>query len=136
MAQTSEENFARRSATSLKRTNSTPGITGAKGSRYFSLCGGGDRAHGAAVKAVLEREELRADVSCLRAEEAGVGAGQLQRGLPGFGAAVGEEDAVHAADLGEAQGEFGGVLVEEEVRGVDEALRLCSVIASSIGGCP
>ena len=37
MAQISFENFARRSATSLKRTNSTPGITGSKGSRYFSL---------------------------------------------------------------------------------------------------
>ena len=55
------------------------------------------------------------------AEQAGVGAGELERGLPGLGAGVAEEDAVHAADLGQAQGELGGVLVVEEVRGVDEA---------------
>lgn len=35
MAQTSDENFERRSATSL--TKSTPGMTGMKGSRYFSF---------------------------------------------------------------------------------------------------
>ncbi len=66
MPQTSLENFARRSATSLKRTNSTPGMTGMKGSRYFSLCGGGDGAHRAAVEAVVEGEELCADVAALR----------------------------------------------------------------------
>ncbi len=58
------------------------------------------------------------------AETAGVGAGELECGFPGFGAAVAEEDTVEAADLGETKGEFGGVLVEEEVRGVDEALAL------------
>ena len=40
----------------------------------------------------------------------GVGAGELERGFPGFGAGVAEEDAVEAGDLGEAQGELGGVL--------------------------
>ena len=58
------------------------------------------------------------------AKTAGVGAGKLEGSLPGFGAAVAEEDAVEAADLGEAKGEFGGVLVEEEVRGVEQALAL------------
>ena len=53
-----------------------------------------------------------------------MGAGELQRSLPCFGAAVAEEDAVEAGDLGEAEGEFRGVLVEEEVRGVEELLRL------------
>ena len=84
---------------------------------------GGDGAHGAAVEAVVEGEELCADVLAFGAQQAGVGAGELERSLPGFGAAVAEEDAVEAADLGEAEGEFGGVLVEEEVRGVEEALR-------------
>ena len=53
-----------------------------------------------------------------------MGTCKLQRGLPGFGAGVAEEDAVQAADLGEAKGEFGGVLVEEEVGGVEELRRL------------
>ncbi len=53
--------------------------------------------------------------------KAGVGACEFQRCLPGFGAAVAKEDAVEAADLGEAEGEFGGVLVEVEIGGVDEA---------------
>src|SRR5258708_11754351 len=37
MAQTESSNFASRSATSLKRTNSAPGTTGANGKRYFSV---------------------------------------------------------------------------------------------------
>ena len=41
------------------------GHDGAKGSRYFSLCGGRDGAHGAAVEAVFEREELCADGAAL-----------------------------------------------------------------------
>jgi hypothetical protein len=53
-----------------------------------------------------------------------VGAGKFEGGLPGFGATVAEEDAVEAADLGETEGEFGGVLVEEEVRGVEDASAL------------
>ena len=60
----------------------------------------------------------------LGAQASGVGAGELERGLPGLGAAVAEEDAIEAADLGQAEGEFGGVLVEEEVGGVEELLRL------------
>ena len=63
-----------------------------------------------------------------------MGAGELQRGLPGFGAAVAEEDAIEAGDLGEAQGEFGGVLVIEEVGGVDERLALLVRWLRSIAG--
>jgi hypothetical protein len=53
-----------------------------------------------------------------------VGAGELERGLPGFGAGVAEEDAVEAGDLGETKGEFGGAAVVEKIAGVDELLRL------------
>ena len=74
-------------------------------------------------KAVFKREELGADgLACLpRAEHAGVGARELQRGFPGFGAGVAEEDAVEAGDFGEAKRELRGVGVVEEVAGVDEA---------------
>ena len=37
MAQTESSNLASRSATSLKRTNSTPGTRGSKGSRYLAV---------------------------------------------------------------------------------------------------
>jgi hypothetical protein len=53
-----------------------------------------------------------------------VGTSQLESSLPGFGAAVAQEDAVETADFGEAKSEFGGVLVKKEVRGVEEAFAL------------
>ena len=112
------------------------GHDGREGLAVLFFVGGGDGAHGAAVEAVFEGEEACADVRAFGAEEAGVGAGELERGLPGFGAAVAEEDAVEAADLGEAEGELGGVLVEEEVRGVQQALALCSAMAASMAGWP
>ncbi len=56
--------------------------------------------------------------------EAGIGAGQLHGALPGFGAGVGEEGAVEAGLLGEAQGELRLALVVVEVRGVDERAAL------------
>ncbi len=87
MPQTSSENFARRSATSLKRTNSTSGITGANGSRYFSLCVVATEPMRAPVEAVLQREKPRADASALRAQQRRMRARQLQRRLPGLGAA-------------------------------------------------
>ena len=100
------------------------GHDGLEGLAVGGLVRGGDGAHGAAVEAVLEREELRADALAFGAEQAGVRAGELERGLPGFGAGVGEEDAVEAGDLGEAEGELGGVRMVEEVARVDERLRL------------
>jgi hypothetical protein len=108
MAQTSFEKLARRSATSLKRTKSTPGMTGAKGSRYFSLC-------------VVATEPMVRPWKLFRAPgnlvptlpflplrfSAGVRARQLQRSLPRLGAGVAEEDAVQPADLGQAQRQLG-----------------------------
>ena len=109
------------------------GHDGFEGLAILLLVRGGDRAHGAAVEAVFEGEEFCADVAAFGAETAGVGAREFERGLPCFGAAVAEEDAVEAADLGEAEGELGGVLVEEEVRGVDEALALAMIASSTAG---
>ena len=46
-------------------------------------------AEGAAVEALLERQKLRADVGAFAALQAGIGARQLERALPGFSAGVG-----------------------------------------------
>ena len=100
------------------------GNDGRKGLAVLGLVGGGDGAEGAAVEALLEGEELGADLLAFAAQQAGVGARQLERALPGFGAGVGEEDAVEAGALGEAQRELGLALVVVEVRGVDERAAL------------
>ena len=77
--------------------------------------GGGDRAHGAAVEAVFEREELCAERRALFALQLCPGTGELERGFVGFGAAVGEEGAIHPGGFGEAQREGGLALVVIEV---------------------
>ena len=48
--------------------NSTPGMRGAKGCAVGELMGGGDGAHGAAVEAVVEREEAGAEVAAFGAQ--------------------------------------------------------------------
>jgi hypothetical protein len=53
-----------------------------------------------------------------------VGAREFERCFPCLGAAIAKEDAVEAADFCEAEGELGCAFVEEEVRGVEEALTL------------
>jgi hypothetical protein len=58
------------------------------------------------------------------AKMTGVGACELKCGFPGFNAAVGEEDAVEAADLGEPKSEFSCVFMEKKIGGVEEALAL------------
>ncbi len=100
------------------------GNDGREGLAVLGLVCGGHGAEGAAVKALLEGEKLGADVRAFAAQEAGVGARQLERALPGFGAGVGEEGAVEAGALGEAQREFRLALVIEEVRGVDQRAAL------------
>ena len=92
--------------------------------RLVSCRNGAERA---AVKALLKGKELGADVDAFAAQQAGVGTGQLHGAFPGFGAGVGEEDAVQAGSLSEAQRQFGLPFVIEEVRGVDErAALLCN----------
>jgi hypothetical protein len=76
------------------------------------------------VETVFEGEEFCTDVASVGTQASGIGAREFESGFPGFGAAVGEEDAVEAADFSQAESEFSGVLVEEEVGRVDEALAL------------
>ena len=100
------------------------GNDGAEWLAILGLVGRGHGAEGAAVEALLEGKKLRADVRAFAAQQAGIGARQLERALPGFGAGVGEEDAVEAGALGEAQRQFRLALVIEEVRRVDERAAL------------
>ncbi len=62
------------------------------------------------------------DDAVLRVAEvlAGVGAGEFERALDGFGAAGGVEDAFKAGQFAEALGEFAGVLVRILRREMDE----------------
>ena len=62
--------------------------------------GGCDGTHGAAVKAVFKREELRSERRALFALQFCPGAGEFERGFVGFRAAVREEGAVHAGGFG------------------------------------
>ncbi len=100
------------------------GHHGQKGSRYFSLCVVATEPMVRPWKLWSRARNFVPMLLALGAEASGVGASEFQRGLPGFGAAVAEEDAVEAAHLSEAQSEVGGVLVEEEVRRVEQPLAL------------
>ncbi len=76
------------------------------------------------MKALLECEELCADVLTFAAQQAGMSAGELECAFPGFGASVGKEDAIEAGALGKAKRELGLTLVIEEVGGMDELAAL------------
>src|SRR6185503_5017275 len=95
-----------------------------EGLAIFVLVRGGDGSHGASVEAVLKRKNFRAKRAAFRAEESGVRACDFQRGLNGLGSAVAEEGAVESGGSGEAQSEWGLVLVKIEVRDVDELTAL------------
>ncbi len=124
MAQISLENLARRSETSLKRTNSTPGMTGSKGSRYFSLW------------VVATEPMVRPWKSCSRARNFVPMLRPVERSMPAWAraslraASQASVPLLHRKTRSRplisvrAEGEFGGVFVEEEIRGVDEASAL------------
>ena len=76
----------------------------------------GQRAHRAPVKAALERDH---PAPAGRRE-----ARELDGGLDCFGAAVAEEDARHPGEVREALGEKTLRRVEEQVRDVEEVIRL------------
>ncbi len=88
------------------------------------LVRGRDRAEGAAVEALFQGQELRSDILAFAAQQARVGAGQLQCAFPRLSAGVGEEDAVQPGALGEAQRQLRLPLVKEEVGSVDQRAAL------------
>ena len=65
------------------------GHDGSEGLAVLRLVGCGDGAEGAAVEALLEGEKLGADGLAFAAQQSCIGAGELQRAFPGFGAGVG-----------------------------------------------
>ena len=89
------------------------GQQGFKVLAVLGLAGDGDGPDGTAVEGVIEGEDLGPVGS-------GVGAEDLDGAFHGLGAGVGEEDAVEAGDLAQALGQFAGVLVIVEIRGVEE----------------
>jgi hypothetical protein len=118
------ENLARRSATSLKRTNSTPGTTGPNGSRYLALY-------------VVDTEpKVRPWKLCSRARNLVPMFAPSLRSRPAWARAsfsapsqasvpvLAKKHAVEAGALGEAQSEFRLALVIVEVRRVDERAAL------------
>ena len=78
------------------------------------------------MKAVLEREKLRAQRHAFGAQKGGMRARQLERGLPRLGAGVAQEYSVEASDLREAQRELSCAAMVEEIRRVDELRDLVS----------
>ena len=130
--QTSLENFARRSATSLKRTNSTPGITGAKGSRYLALCVVDTEPIRAAVKALLQREELRADLLALAAQQPACARASFSAPSHASVPVLEKKTRSMPRALCQAQREFRLSLVVEEVRRVHQRpALLCDRLARS-----
>ena len=95
-----------------------------EGFAVLLLFGRRHRAHGAAMKAMIEREELCADLRALAATGSGVESRQLQRSFPRFRAAVRKEGPVHARHLREAGGKFCLAAVEEEIRDVQQLFAL------------
>ncbi|MBK7643402.1 MAG: hypothetical protein IPJ19_10190 [Planctomycetes bacterium] len=81
----------------------------------------GERAHGAAVEAALERDE--AGASGL-ADHALVLAGDLERRFDCLGAAVGEEHGLQPAQARDAFRDLFGVRMAEQVARVDQAAEL------------
>ena len=76
------------------------------------------------MKALLESEELGSDLLSFTAKQPGIGAREFHCALPCFGAGVGEEDAIEAGTLSQAQREFRLTFVIEEVRRVDKLAAL------------
>src|ERR1700744_3135304 len=72
-------------------------------------------AHGAAVKAMLERKKFRSEILGIAALSASMHACQLQRCFDGFCSAVAEESAIHTASFCKAHGELGLSFMKEKV---------------------
>ena len=90
----------------------------------FFLSSGGQRAKGAAVKRILQRQQTPLGFVAVAVLGAGKGAGHLERAFPGLGAAVAEESLVQAGDPGQPLRQLGLELVEEQIRHVNQPARL------------
>src|SRR5258708_3726860 len=90
------------------------------------LVRGCDRAHRAAVEAVLEREKFRAELLAVGSHTQSVRAGELQRCLPCLSTAVAEKHPIKAADLRQAEREVRCALMVVEVRCMQQASTLIS----------
>src|SRR6185437_3328761 len=62
-----------------------------------------NRAHSAAMKAVLQRQNFRSQVMAFRPAQGGVGARQFQRSLPCLGAAVAEKHPIQTRHFRQAE---------------------------------
>ncbi len=82
MAQTSLENFGAEVGDVVEADELDAGHDGLEGLAVFFFVRRGDGAHGAAVEAVFEGEELCADGAAFGAEKAGVGAGRASARPP------------------------------------------------------
>ena len=78
------------------------------------------------MKALFERKKLGADLFAFFAQDPGVRARQLERGLDGFAAGVAKIGAIHAGDPRDAFGQAGHLVVEVVVRRVDQRAALLS----------
>ncbi len=87
----------------------------------FRLAGEGQRAHGAAVERIIERDDDRLLRTAHRVPGS---AHQLQRALNRLGAAVGEEGAIHPRRVAQLLGQQSLILVVIEVGDVDDLGRL------------
>src|SRR5712675_2117986 len=96
IAQTVSSNLPSRSATSLNFTNSTPGTSGANGTRYFSVA---VTLSAPKVRPWKELVMARIRVLAVLCVEVAAQPGQLQCPVDSLGATVGKENAVEARPL-------------------------------------
>ncbi len=96
----------------------------AEGFAVLGLVGRRHGAKSAAMKALLEGEEFRADLFTFIAENAGMCASQFEGALPSLCAGIGKESTVESRALGEQHGKFSLALVVVEIRCVNKRVAL------------
>src|ERR1019366_4524323 len=86
----------------------------------FRLPGGGQRAKGASMKRVLHGKNAPLRLVAVPIVHLRKGAGELERSLPGLGAAVAKESAAKPGDLRQQPREFRLILVEEQIGNMNQ----------------
>ena len=120
MAAVDRETAGQQRRGSLTGTNRTPGQQRLERRAVVLVGSHRQRAERPAVKRVLERDELGARL----AARVPVAPGELEARFDGLGAAVAEKRARQARELREALGQLSLQRVEEQIRGVQQRLRL------------